>query len=238
MRLAEGARCAVETFGINDTADWRAEEIRSAPTGTTFQVTHEGEPLGHLTVPLFGEHNVRNSLAALAVGHAVGLDASTLRDGLASFRGVKRRLELRGIARGVAVYDDFAHHPTAILETIRAVKSADPSRRVWAVFEPRSATSCRKVFQQDFANAFADSGADEVILAAVFRATLPDAERLSVDEVVSDLGCRGRRARALPTVADIVKTIAAEAKPGDVVLLMSNGGFDGIHDKLLYALGA
>lgn len=236
LRLAGGARCLVETFGLSDTADWRAEEIRPAPTGTTFQVSHRGEPLGHMTVPLFGEHNVRNTLAALAVGHAAGLDAATLRDALAGFRGVKRRLELRGIARGVAVYDDFAHHPTAILETIRAVKSADPTRRVWAVFEPRSATSCRKIFQADFANAFAESGADEVVLASVFRATLPDAERLSVDEIVSDLRQRGCRARTLPNVDAIVTAIAGEARRGDVILLMSNGGFDGIHDKLLHAL--
>lgn len=238
LRLATGARCVVETFGLGEGADWRAEEIRPAPTGTTFHVNHNGQPLGHLTLPLFGEHNVRNALAALAVGHAAGLGAATMFDGLAGYRGVKRRLELRGVARGVAVYDDFAHHPTAILETIRAVKSADPSRRVWAVFEPRSATSCRKVFQQDFADAFAESGADEVVLAAVFRATLPDAERLSVDEVVADLEARGQRARALLNVDAIVSAIASEARPGDVVLLMSNGGFDGIHDKLLRALGA
>ena len=237
LRLASGARCGVETFGLSDGADWRADAIRPASTGTTFQVRHHGEPLGHVTVPLFGEHNVRNTLAALAVGHAAGLDAAVMREGLAGFRGVKRRLELRGIERGVAVYDDFAHHPTAILETVRAIKSADPARRVWAVFEPRSATSCRKVFQQDFANAFADSGADEVIVAAVFRATLAADERLSVDELVDDLRRRGRRARAVPDVDAIVNVIAAEAQPGDVVLLMSNGGFGGIHDKLLHQLG-
>ncbi|MBP6715741.1 MAG: UDP-N-acetylmuramate:L-alanyl-gamma-D-glutamyl-meso-diaminopimelate ligase [Acidobacteria bacterium] len=236
MRLAVAARCTVETFGLAETADWRASEIRPAPTGTTFEASYKGAPLGHLTVPLFGEHNVRNTLAALAVGHAAGLDAGTMAEGLTQYRGVKRRLELRGIERGVAVYDDFAHHPTAILETVRAIKSADPTRRVWAVFEPRSATSCRKVFQQDFANAFADSGADEVILAAVFRATLPDAERLSVDEIVADLSRRGQHARTLPNVEAIVRTIALEARQGDVVLLMSNGGFDGIHDKLLDAL--
>ena len=236
MRLLGNARCQVESFGLSVGADWRAEELRPAPTGTTFQVSHRGEPLGHVTVPLFGEHNVRNVLAAMAVGHAAGLDVATMRDGLAAFKGVKRRLELRGIERGVAVYDDFAHHPTAILETIRAVKSADPSRRVWAVFEPRSATSCRKVFQQDFANAFAESGADETVLASVFRATLPDAERLSVEEIVADVTRQGRHARTLPTTDAIVTAISREARPGDIVLVMSNGGFDGIHDKLLAAL--
>jgi len=237
MRLASGARCALETFGLGAGADWRAEALRPFANGTIFHVTHRGEPQGQVTLPLFGEHNVRNALAAMAVGHAVGLDVGTMSDGLVQFRGVKRRLELRGTARGVAVYDDFAHHPTAILETIRAIKSADPSRRVWAVFEPRSATSCRRVFQDDFANAFAESGADEVILAAVFRATLPDEERLSVDQIVATLRERGQHARALPNVDEIVTTIAAEAQSGDVVLLMSNGGFDRIHDKLLTALG-
>lgn len=236
MRLVTGARCAVDTFGLASTADWRAEDIRPAAIGTTFHVSHRGAPQGLITLPMFGEHNVRNALAAMAVGHAAGIDVGSMREGLATFRGVKRRLELRGSARGVAVYDDFAHHPTAILETIRAVKFADPARRVWAVFEPRSATSCRKIFQADFAEAFLQSGADEVILAAVFRASLPDSERLSVDEIVATLRAGGQPARAFPTVDEIVRVIADEARPGDAVLLMSNGGFDGIHDKLLAAL--
>jgi UDP-N-acetylmuramate-alanine ligase len=121
-------------------------------------------------------------LAAIAVGHAIGISIDDLRRALRSFRGVRRRLELRGTVRGVAVYDDFAHHPTAILETLRAVRLAHPGQRIWAVFEPRSATSCRRVFQQDFARAFAESGADEIVLASVFRASLPPDERLSVDE--------------------------------------------------------
>ncbi len=238
LKLANWARCTIETFGVSETADWRASELLPTPTGTAFQVAHKGEPLGHVQLPLYGEHNVKNALAAIAVGHAAGLDFSTMARGLSEFRGVKRRLELRGIARGVTVYDDFAHHPTAILETVRAIKSADPARRVWAVFEPRSATSCRKIFQQDFADAFAASGADEVILASVFRATLPDDQRLSVDEIIRDLSRRGVHARTFPSTDAIVAAIAAEASAGDAVLLMSNGGFDDIHEKLLRALAA
>jgi UDP-N-acetylmuramate: L-alanyl-gamma-D-glutamyl-meso-diaminopimelate ligase len=136
------------------------------------------------------------------------------------------------------VYDDFAHHPTAILETLNAVRSAHPSDRVWAVFEPRSATSCRRVFQDDFAKAFIESGPDETILAPVFRSTLPEAERLSVDELVRDVSKAGRHARCLPDVDAIVQTIAREAQQGDLVVIMSNGGFDGIHGKLLDALAA
>ena len=159
------------------------------------------------------------------------------RSALAEFRGVRRRLELRGVARGVTVYDDFAHHPTAILETVRGVRLRHPGRRLWAVFEPRSATSCRRVFQHDFAHAFIESGAEEVVLAAVFRSTLPEGERLSVEQLVADITAAGRRARSIPRVDDIVATIAAEAESGDVVVAMSNGGFDAIHDKLLAALG-
>jgi UDP-N-acetylmuramate: L-alanyl-gamma-D-glutamyl-meso-diaminopimelate ligase len=172
----------------------------------------------------------------VAAGSAAGLDAAELARGLATFESVRRRLELRGEVAGVSVFDDFAHHPTAILETLRAVRWSYPDRRVWAVFEPRSATSCRRIFQQDFVRAFAESGADEVVLAAVFRSTLPDAERLDVDEVVRDLNRSGRHARLIPTADAIAATIAREAREGDLVIIMSNGGFDGIHDKLLDAL--
>jgi UDP-N-acetylmuramate: L-alanyl-gamma-D-glutamyl-meso-diaminopimelate ligase len=238
VRLKAFARSACETFGLADGADWRAAEVRSDDDRTVFEVMHGGEPLGHFTLPLYGVHNVRNALAALAVGHAAGLSPESMRAGLAEFRGVRRRLELRGTVRGVSVYDDFAHHPTAILETIRAVKSTHPDRRVWAVFEPRSATSCRRIFQEDFARAFVDSGADEVVLAPVFRSALPDAERLSVDQLVHDIERAGRRARAIPGVPEIVRTIAREARDGDLVVIMSNGGFDGIHDSLLRELAA
>ncbi len=235
-RLATLARSPVVTFGFAPNADWRASELAASGDFTRFEVTQLGQPLGHFEVPLYGQHNVRNALAALVVGHIVGLSTETLRKGLRGFKGVRRRLEKRGEVRGVSVYDDFAHHPTAILETIRAVKSTHPDRRLWAVFEPRSATSCRRIFQDDFLRAFEESGADEVILASVFRATLPDDQRLDVDAIVNTLHQRGRKARHLPDVATIVQVIAAEAGPGDIVLLMSNGGFDGIHDKLLTAL--
>jgi UDP-N-acetylmuramate: L-alanyl-gamma-D-glutamyl-meso-diaminopimelate ligase len=236
LALARLARSPVQTFGFSDHADWRAGELQPFGDYTRFELTHGGEPLGHFEVPLYGAHNVRNALAAIAVGHTVGISIERLREGLRTFQGVRRRLEKRGEVRGVSVYDDFAHHPTAILETIKAVKSTHPDRRVWAVFEPRSATACRKIFQDDFVRAFHESGADEVVLAAVFRATLPDDERLSVDAIVDELRALGTRARHFPDTAAIVRTIAEEAREGDIVVVMSNGGFDGIHDKLLAAL--
>ena len=234
--LAAVARCPVETFGLAPDATWRASEVRPDGPRMTFQLTASGDQLGHVTLPLIGAHNVQNALAALAVGRATGLSTEEMIRALKEFRGVKRRLELRGTERGVSVYDDFAHHPTAIRETLKAVRWSYPDHRIWAIFEPRSATSCRRVFQDDFARAFAESGADEIVLAAVFRSTLPDDQRLSVEQLVRDLERAGRHARHLPQVDDIVALVAREAREGDLVVIMSNGGFGGIHDRILAAL--
>ena len=236
-RLASQARCSVETFGLSEGADWRAAEVQPDADGVAFELTVRGERLGHVRVPLYGAHNVQNALAAMAAGAAAGLSVGEMIPALAQFRGVRRRLELRGVAGGVSVYDDFAHHPTAILETLRAIRWSRPTGRLWAVFEPRSATSCRRVFQADFARAFSESPADEVIIASVFRASLPEAERLDVDALVESVTRAGRRARHVAT-ARIVDDVAAGAREGDLVVIMSNGGFDGIHDKLLDRLRA
>ena len=189
---------------------------------------------GRFESPLLGEHNVRNALAAIGVGAHLGLSPSALAEGLRSFKGIKRRLETVGVADGVTVLDDFAHHPTAVHETLSALRSGYPGRRVWAVFEPRSASSCRRVFQDDFARAFGQ--ADQVILAAVFRSSLPESERLDATQLVDDLQARGKQARHIPDIDTIVDTVVREHRPGDVVVLMSNGGFGGIHGKLLNAL--
>jgi UDP-N-acetylmuramate: L-alanyl-gamma-D-glutamyl-meso-diaminopimelate ligase len=141
-----------------------------------------------------------------------------------------------GEAKGVTIYDDFAHHPTAVEETLRAVRQAAPGQRIWAIFEPRSASSCRRVFQDDFARAFA--GADEVVLASVFRSALPESERLSETQLVDDLTRRNVSARHLPTVDAIADAVSQEARDGDLVVVMSNGGFGGIHQKLVNALAA
>lgn len=234
--LRAHVRSRLETFAIGrEDADWRAVDVRARAAGTAFRVLRRGEPFADVEVPLLGHHGVRNALAATAIAAEVGLPAERIASGLASFRGVKRRMELRGVARSVAVYDDFAHHPTAIAETLAGVRRARPGARIWGVFEPRSATSCRRVFQDAFAEAFAC--ADETILAAVFRSTLPEEERLDVPALVSTLRSRGGAARFLPTTEAIVETVAAEAREGDLVVVMSNGGFDGIHEKLLAALG-
>jgi len=231
--LAPIARSRVQTFGLSADAEWRAVDI-TVDRSTTFQVMRGAADHGLFTMPLLGDHNVRNALAAIAVGVDMGLDVERLREGLAEFKGVKRRLEVVGEARGVTVYDDFAHHPTAVEETLKAVRRASPGRRIWAVFEPRSASSCRSVFQDDFARAFA--GADEVVLATVAKSNIPSDQRLSESRLVSELNAAGVRARHLPDVPSIVSAVAADARAGDLIVVMSNGGFGGIHNKLVAAL--
>ena len=225
----------VETFGTTVEATWRADAIEHGGGATRFTVHRRGDLFGRFESPMLGLHNVRNALAAIAVGGHVGLGAAQLADGLRAFKGIRRRLEILGVRRGVTVIDDFAHHPTAVRETLAALRMGYPSGRVWAVFEPRSASSCRRVFQDDFAASF--GAADEVLIARVFRSSLPESERLSVERLVDDLCRQDQRARHIAGAQEIVETIVNEHRDGDIVVVMSNGGFDGIHQKLLQALG-
>jgi UDP-N-acetylmuramate: L-alanyl-gamma-D-glutamyl-meso-diaminopimelate ligase len=236
LALGNSAPCKVETFGLSEKADWQAHDLDVSATATRFGVRRDGTSIGTFELPLLGAYNVRNALAALAVGAATGLSAETMAAGLRQFKGVRRRLEHRGTASGVEVYDDFAHHPTAIAETLAGVRSAFPDRRIWAIFEPRSATSCRRVFQSEFVKALAR--ADRVILPAVYRSSLPEDERLSAEGVVADLKAGGTDARYIPEIPEIVRAVTKDARPGDLVIVMSNGGFDDIHQKILSALEA
>ena len=236
LALRGRAPCRVETFGVANGADWQAHDLRVTGTATSFSVRRGGDPIGSFELPLLGTYNVRNALAAIAVGAALGLNTDTLAEGLRRFKGVRRRMQLRGTAAGVMVYDDFAHHPTAIEETLEAVRSAFPAGKVWAIFEPRSATACRRIFQSDFARAL--SRADRVVLPAVFRSSLPPDQRLSAEQLIADLQATGVDARYIPKADDIVPVVAREAREGDLVVIMSNGSFDDIHQKLLAALEA
>ena len=233
-RLTELARSRVETFGTGDGLDWQAHDWAVGGGITRFDVRHRGSPFGRFEMPLVGVHNIRNATAAIAVATDVGVSAERIAEGLRAFAGVKRRLEVVGVAGGVTIYDDFAHHPTAVAETLAGLRAAHPAARIWAVFEPRSASSCRHVFQDEFASAFA--GADEVIIAPVFRSTMPESERLSIPRLLQDLiGC-GQHARSPASLDEIMDTIVREHRRGDLVVLMSNGGFGGIHQKLLRRL--
>jgi UDP-N-acetylmuramate: L-alanyl-gamma-D-glutamyl-meso-diaminopimelate ligase len=235
VALSASARSRLTTFGTSEDAEWQAHDLRPDSGATRFFVRRHRAPFGEFTVPLLGAHNVRNALAAIAVGSEAGLSPEALAAGLREFAGVKRRLEIVGTtAEHVTVFDDFAHHPTAVAETLSGLRAAHPTARIWAVFEPRSASSCRRIFQDDYAQAF--SAANEVLIAPVFRSSLPEAERLSVPELVRDLAHRGQSAREAESLDDILNIVVREHQPGDLVVLMSNGGFGGIHQKLLAAL--
>jgi UDP-N-acetylmuramate: L-alanyl-gamma-D-glutamyl-meso-diaminopimelate ligase len=184
---------------------------------------------------MHGAHNLRNALGALAVAREAGAQAGALARALGRFQGVKRRQEILGVEAGVTVIDDFAHHPTAVRETIAAVRMRHPQAPLWAIFEPRTNTTRRDVFQKDYAEAF--DGADQVVVAAVDRPErAPEGRRFSPERLVEDLRRRGLRARYIPDVAAIVEQVQAEADAGAVLLVMSNGSFGGIHARLLAAL--
>ena len=179
LALKGAAVSPVATFGTGLDVDWQAHDLVPSRASTRFRVRKCGAPFGSFEVPLLGVHNIRNALAAIIVASELDIGSERICEALRLFAGVKRRLEVVGLASGVTVYDDFAHHPTAVAETLAGLRAANPNARIWAVFEPRSASACRRVFQEDFAQAFA--GADEVLLAPVFRSTLPESERLSVN---------------------------------------------------------
>jgi UDP-N-acetylmuramate: L-alanyl-gamma-D-glutamyl-meso-diaminopimelate ligase len=229
------AYCRVETFGIGVDADWRADDVGATPSGWRFRLTRRGRDLGFFDLGIAGEHNVRNALAALAAAAAEGVEPEAARPALEAFEGVKRRLELRGVARGVAVYDDFAHHPTAVRETLRAMRAQAVGGRIVAVFEPRSYTSRTRVFQEDFADAF--QGADlTVVAAAHLPGKVPEGQRLSEADLARSISRSGHEARFIPGVDAIVDVLSRELQEGDKVAVLSNGGFGGLHEKLLAAL--
>ncbi len=229
--LATVPLCRVETFGLGERSDWRATELVYSDTATCFTVQHGGCVVAEVELPLLGAFNVRNAVGAIAALSELRVSPDCAARALETFQGVRRRLELRGTERGVSVYDDFAHHPTAVGETLSALRHVTQKGCLWAVFEPRSATSCRKIFQESFAKALAV--ADKVILAPVYRTQLPEKDRLSVSELVEELRASGTTAESVQSIESIRELVLAGAKQDDVVVFMSNGGFSGIHETVL-----
>lgn len=218
-------------------ADWTVRDLRTGEDGSSFTVLRHGVPFLTATLPLGGRHNVENAVGAVAACAARGVSREVLARGLATFRGVRRRQELRGEPGGVKVIDDFAHHPTAVRETIAAVAARNPGRRLVAVFEPRSNTSRRSLHHAEYARSF--GGAALAVLSTPLpHDKVPEHERLDVTALCADIATNGTPARAFPGADEIVPFLAAEARPGDVVLVMSNGAFGGLVDKLLAALAA
>jgi len=235
-RAAEKAFCPVETYGFGSNNDWVASDFAIEGETMRFRVAHHGKTFGGFHLVATGKHNVLNAVAAMIVAQGRGISAEAIAKGLAMFRSVKRRMDVRGEIGGVLVVDDFAHHPTAVKATIEAARGRWPGRRLWAILEPRSNSMRRKVFQDALPKALALG--DRVILGGVFRAQQLDGDnRLDPETVAEDVRGLGKEARVFPSSDAIAEHLANEARPGDLLLIMSNGSFDGLCEKLLKSLG-
>jgi UDP-N-acetylmuramate: L-alanyl-gamma-D-glutamyl-meso-diaminopimelate ligase len=226
----------LETYGTCDDAAWQAREIKYEGEMACFRVFREGKDWAEFQTPLIGHFNVRNCLAVIIAADAWGIERGAIKDALATFKSVRRRAEVRGIVRGVTIIDDFAHHPTAVRETLEALKARYKGQRLIAVFEPRSWSSRLAVFQDDYARAF--SAADRVIIAGVFdsgKAT-EKGSVLDTDILIEAICAQGKPAENISGADEIVAQLVPELREADVVAIMSNGGFGGIHQKLIDAL--
>jgi UDP-N-acetylmuramate: L-alanyl-gamma-D-glutamyl-meso-diaminopimelate ligase len=229
--LLNVTHCPVKRFGLGETNAVHGFNLKFGPTATEFEI-----PSFKFHINLVGELNVCNALAVVACAKHCGLKNHQIQAAFDTFKGIKRRMEVRGIAGGVTVVDDFGHHPTAIRETLRALRIKYPKQKVWAIFEPRTNTTRRNVFQTELASSFSD--ADAVVISQVARLELlaPE-ERLNPEQLMTDLKTAGKSAAYLPDVEAIVTHVARNAQGGEVVVVFSNGGFGGIHAKLLDRLG-
>jgi UDP-N-acetylmuramate: L-alanyl-gamma-D-glutamyl-meso-diaminopimelate ligase len=231
------AFCPVETYGFSAQNDWIASNFAVEGESSRFRLTYRGKMFGDFQLLAMGQHNVLNAVAAIAVAHGRGIGVAALAEALSTFRSVKRRRDVKGERAGILIVDDFAHHPTAVRATIEAARGRWPKRRLWAILEPRSNSMRRKVFQESLPKALAL--ADRVVLGGVFRAQqLGDENRLAPESVAQSVRALGKDARAFDGAEAISDYLAAEAKPGDLLLVMSNGSFDGLCDKLLKKIGS
>ncbi|HJZ86979.1 MAG TPA: UDP-N-acetylmuramate:L-alanyl-gamma-D-glutamyl-meso-diaminopimelate ligase [Polyangia bacterium] len=239
LEVAGAARCPIETYSMSDqTANWQGKVVETRSGGRTLlEVVRGGKWFCTAETGLSGAYNLENILGVVAAASVLGLEPPAIARGVSRFAGVRRRQEVRGIAQGVTVVDDFAHHPTAVRATLTGLRKRFGSGKLVAVFEPRSASSRRSVFQTQFADAL--TAADEVVLAPLFQPEkVPAGERLDTERLAGDLRARGVPARvAAGGVDEIVKYLSERLAPGDTVVAMSSGGFDNLHDKLLGALG-
>ncbi len=236
-KATEKAFCPVITYGLNGGNQWIASNVQSDGDGMKFHVRHSNEDYGEFRLAATGHHNVLNALAALVVAQGRGINRESLQKALTTFRSVRRRMDVKGEVDGVLVVDDFAHHPTAVRATIEAARLRWPDRRLWAILEPRSNSMRRRVFQDALPAALALG--DRVLLGSVHRAgQLSDEQRLDPETVAAAVRALGKDAQVLPGADAIADLLAKEARPGDLLLVMSNGSFDGLCDKLLKKLAA
>ena len=230
-RCVARAFCPVERYGLGKQAMWQVTKLRLDPARTSWSVLRNGEPWADFEFSLAGEYNVLNATAAAALASGCGIPREAIATALKSFKSVKRRLEVRAQVNGITIIDDFAHHPTAIAGTLKALRSRYPGARLWVILEPRSNTLRRNVLQHDLARSLA--AADEVVVANVFKSeSIPENERMDVAALAAEVQKQGRRARIVPDADEIVQMVAPEMRAGDVVAILSNGGFGGIYEKL------
>ncbi len=236
------AFCPVERYGFAPDSLWRIADLHFAEGHSRWRVLLDGQPWAELALPVAGEHNALNATAAAALAFRNGVPVAAIQSALSSFRSVRRRLEVRDRVAGITLIDDFAHHPTAIRETLRALRQMFPSAdghaaRLWAILEPRSNTLRRNVFEQELGESLAL--ADRILLASIYQQErIPESERLHPDRVIATLNQRGISAELCASTDQIISTLVREAAPGDVLAILSNGGFDGIYQKLPAALRA
>jgi UDP-N-acetylmuramate: L-alanyl-gamma-D-glutamyl-meso-diaminopimelate ligase len=230
-RCLAKAFCPVERYGVGPRADWKVTNLRLDPGRTCWTAIRNGEHFADLEFAIAGEYNVWNATAAAALAYTCGVSRQAIAEALKTFKSVKRRLEVKAQVNGITIIDDFAHHPTAIAGTLKALRAHYAGARLWAILEPRSNTLRRRVLQSDLAHSLA--GADEIIVANVFRSeSVPENERLELPALAAEIEQNGRPVRLLPDADAIVQTIASELRSGDVVAILSNGGFGGIYEKL------
>jgi UDP-N-acetylmuramate: L-alanyl-gamma-D-glutamyl-meso-diaminopimelate ligase len=230
-RSVAKAFCPVERYGAGPRANWRVTNLQFEPDRTTWTVLHDGQPWADFEFALAGEYNVWNATAAAALANSCGISKDAITRALVTFKSVKRRLEVKAQVNGITIIDDFAHHPTAIAETLKALRARYAGSRLWAILEPRSNTLRRRVLQTDLARSLAL--ADEIVVAGVFRSeAVPENERLELPALAAEIEQNGRQARLLADADAIVRTLVPEMRSGDVVAILSNGGFGGIYEKL------
>ena len=221
----------IERYGMQKASYWRITNLKFNADHTSWSVLRGGEPWADFEFPLAGEHNVLNATAAAGMASHYGIDPLVIGEALKAFKSVKRRLEIKAQVNGITIIDDFAHHPTSIAQTLQALRTRYPSARLWAIFEPRSNTMRRKVLQNVLVSSLAL--ADQVVLASIFNPdAVPENQRLKTSSVVSGIRKTGGKARELADADAIVKAVAPELREGDVVAILSNGGFGGIYEKL------
>lgn len=237
MEVCRDSYCRKETFGTGPDSDWSARNIGMTGDRLCFEVTYKKKLFRRFRMSMYGHYNIRNVLAATAILNQMEVSEDDIREGMESFIGVRRRLQLRAAINGIRIYEDFAHHPTAVRETLETVRNTFRPERIWAIYEPRSATSRRNIFQKQIAEAL--SLADCIAIPELFKPEkVPGSERLDENLLIEDLRRMGRAAWNLGNVEGIIRKVCDEARAGDLIVIMSNGGFGGIYEKLPAALKA